>query len=146
MAVLRLKLCAMPGVAPTSFGTSSWHKKATSFFRWTIAVRRGGAMPLKRRCTFAWAHRSFPTSGTASNISSRFPMLMPIASAWGWSYGGHMTLHAMFEAGDDFKVGFAGGPVTDWRSYDSIYTERYLGLPQKNGKGYQDSSPVKYAR
>ena len=64
---------------------------------------------------------------------------------WGWSYGGHMTLHAMFEAGDDFKVGFAGGPVTDWRYYDSIYTERYLGLPQKNEKGYQNSSPVKYA-
>jgi dipeptidyl-peptidase-4 len=64
---------------------------------------------------------------------------------WGWSYGGHMTLHAMFEAGDDFKVGFAGGPVTDWRYYDTIYTERYLGLPQKNEKGYLDSSPVKYA-
>jgi len=64
---------------------------------------------------------------------------------WGWSYGGYMTLHAMFEAGDDFKVGFAGGPVTDWRYYDTIYTERYLGLPQKNEKGYQDSSPVKYA-
>ncbi len=63
---------------------------------------------------------------------------------WGWSYGGHMTLHAMFEAGDDFKAGFAGGPVTDWRYYDTIYTERYLGLPQKNEKGYQDSSPVKY--
>lgn len=64
---------------------------------------------------------------------------------WGWSYGGHMTLHAMFEAGDDFKAGFAGGPVTDWRYYDSIYTERYLGLPQRNEKGYRDSSPVKYA-
>jgi len=64
---------------------------------------------------------------------------------WGWSYGGHMTLHLMFEASDDFKAGFAGGPVTDWRYYDSIYTERYLGLPQKNEKGYQDSSPVKYA-
>lgn len=64
---------------------------------------------------------------------------------WGWSYGGHMTLHAMFEDAEDFKAGFAGGPVTDWRYYDSIYTERYLGLPQKNEKGYQDSSPVKYA-
>jgi len=64
---------------------------------------------------------------------------------WGWSYGGHMTLHLMFEAGDDFKVGFAGGPVTDWRYYDTIYTERYLGLPQNNAKGYEDSSPVKYA-
>jgi len=64
---------------------------------------------------------------------------------WGWSYGGYMTLQAMFEAGDDFKAGFAGGPVTDWRYYDSIYTERYLGLPQQNEKGYRDSSPVKYA-
>jgi dipeptidyl-peptidase-4 len=64
---------------------------------------------------------------------------------WGWSYGGHMTLHAMFEADDDFKAGFAGGPVTDWHYYDSIYTERYLGMPQKNEKGYRDSSPVKYA-
>jgi dipeptidyl-peptidase-4 len=50
----------------------------------------------------------------------------------------------MFEAGDDFKVGFAGGPVTDWHYYDSIYTERYLGLP-KNAKSYEDSSPAKYA-
>jgi dipeptidyl-peptidase-4 len=64
---------------------------------------------------------------------------------WGWSYGGHMTLHLMFEAGDIFKVGFAGGPVTDWKFYDTIYTERYLGLPQKNASGYEDSSPVKYA-
>jgi len=64
---------------------------------------------------------------------------------WGWSYGGHMTLHAMFESSGDFKVGFAGGPVTDWRYYDSIYTERYLGLPQKNKVSYEESSPVKNA-
>jgi dipeptidyl-peptidase 4 len=60
----------------------------------------------------------------------------------GWSYGGHMTLHAMFEAGDMFKAGFAGGPVTDWRFYDTIYTERYMGLPEKNLSGYKESSPV----
>jgi len=64
---------------------------------------------------------------------------------WGWSYGGHMTLHAMFEDPEDFKAGFAGGPVTDWRYYDSIYTERYLGLPRENEEAYRDSSPVKYA-
>ncbi len=64
---------------------------------------------------------------------------------WGWSYGGHMTLHAMFESNGDFKAGFAGGPVTDWRYYDSIYTERYLGLPQKNKVSYEESSPVKNA-
>jgi dipeptidyl-peptidase-4 len=61
---------------------------------------------------------------------------------WGWSYGGHMTLHAMFEDGDDFKVGFAGGPVTDWHYYDSIYTERYVGLLPQNEEYYKASSPI----
>jgi dipeptidyl-peptidase-4 len=64
---------------------------------------------------------------------------------WGWSYGGHMTLHAMFEAPDLFKAGFAGAPVTDWHYYDSIYTERYTGLPQKNPSGYKECSPVDHA-
>jgi len=57
-----------------------------------------------------------------------------------------MTLHAMFEASEDFKAGFAGGPVTDWHYYDSIYTERYLGLLPENEKGYQESSPVQTAK
>ena len=61
---------------------------------------------------------------------------------WGWSYGGHMTLHAMFEDPEDFKVGFAGGPVTDWHYYDSIYTERYLGLLPVNDAYYNQSSPI----
>jgi dipeptidyl-peptidase 4 len=65
---------------------------------------------------------------------------------WGWSYGGHMTLHAMFQAGDLFKVGFAGGPVTDWHYYDSIYTERYMGLPQQHESSYKESSPVTFAQ
>jgi dipeptidyl-peptidase 4 len=64
---------------------------------------------------------------------------------WGWSYGGHMTLHAMFEAPDDFKAGFAGGPVTDWHFYDSIYTERYLGLLPQNEEAYRSSSPIEKA-
>lgn len=64
---------------------------------------------------------------------------------WGWSYGGHMTLHAMFEAPDLFKVGFAGGPVTDWHFYDSIYTERYMGSPAENPTGYKDCSPASHA-
>jgi dipeptidyl-peptidase 4 len=64
---------------------------------------------------------------------------------WGWSYGGHMTLHAMFEAGEIYKVGFAGGPVTDWHYYDTIYTERYLGLLPLHEESYQESSPIKNA-
>ena len=46
---------------------------------------------------------------------------------WGWSFGGYMTCLAMLRAGDTFKAGFAGAPVTDWRYYDTIYTERYMG-------------------
>jgi dipeptidyl-peptidase-4 len=64
---------------------------------------------------------------------------------WGWSYGGHMTLHAVFEDPQDFKVGFAGGPVTDWHYYDTIYTERYLGLLPQNQESYQESSPIQNA-
>ena len=64
---------------------------------------------------------------------------------WGWSYGGHMTLHAMFEDPQDFKAGFAGGPVTDWHYYDTIYTERYLGLLPEREQSYIESSPIKNA-
>jgi dipeptidyl-peptidase-4 len=65
---------------------------------------------------------------------------------WGWSYGGHMTLHAIFEAPETYKVAFAGAPVTDWHFYDSIYTERYIGLPDEvHEESYQESSPVQTA-
>jgi dipeptidyl-peptidase-4 len=63
---------------------------------------------------------------------------------WGWSYGGYFTLYAM-EHSDMFKSGVAVAPVTDWRLYDSIYTERYMGLPKDNEKGYHDSAPVNFA-
>ena len=56
-----------------------------------------------------------------------------------------MTLQAMFHAPEDFKAGFAGGPVTDWHFYDSIYTERYMGLLPQNEQRYEESSPVKFA-
>jgi dipeptidyl-peptidase-4 len=63
----------------------------------------------------------------------------------GWSYGGFMTLYALLHAPDVFSCGVAGAPVTDWRNYDSIYTERYMGLPSENAEGYDKSSLVKSA-
>jgi dipeptidyl-peptidase-4 len=59
----------------------------------------------------------------------------------GWSYGGYMTLYALANAPGVFKAGIAGAPVTDWRNYDTIYTERYMGLPEENADGYKRSSP-----
>jgi dipeptidyl-peptidase-4 len=67
---------------------------------------------------------------------------------WGWSYGGYMTLTAILRAPGVFKAGFAGAPVTNWRFYDTIYTERYMGHPvasQENLNNYADSSPVTHA-
>ncbi len=64
---------------------------------------------------------------------------------WGWSFGGTMALDAMFNAPDVFKAGVSVAPVTDWRLYDTIYTERYMGRPQDNPEGYRDSSPANQA-
>ena len=63
---------------------------------------------------------------------------------WGWSYGGYMTLFAMTHS-DRFKAGVAVAPVTDWRDYDSIYTERYAGLVPQYEEGYKKGSPITYA-
>ncbi len=55
----------------------------------------------------------------------------------GWSYGGFMTLNALLNAPDVFHAGFAGAPVMSWMNYDTIYTERYMGLPADNRDGYE---------
>ena len=66
---------------------------------------------------------------------------------WGWSYGGYLSLLALTygDGPDTFAMGMAVAPVTSWRQYDTIYTERYLSTPQKNPDGYDLGSPVTYA-
>lgn len=61
---------------------------------------------------------------------------------YGWSYGGYETLMAMSQHDSPFAAGVAIAPVTDWRFYDSIYTERYMRTPQQNGAGYDSSSAI----
>ncbi len=65
---------------------------------------------------------------------------------WGWSGGGSMTLNAMFRHPDLYKVGISVASVPDQRLYDSIYQERYMGLPQDNPDGYKNGSPVTFAK
>ncbi len=66
---------------------------------------------------------------------------------WGWSYGGYMTLMSMLsgEGPETFKLGVAVAPVSDWRLYDTIYTERYMSTPQNNPVGYKKGAPTHYA-
>ena len=64
---------------------------------------------------------------------------------WGWSGGGSMTLNLMFRAPDVYKVGMSVAPVSDERNYDTIYQERYMGLPDENAAGYRLGSPITFA-
>lgn len=63
---------------------------------------------------------------------------------WGWSYGGYMSSLCLFKAPDVFSMAIAVAPVANWRYYDSVYTERFMGLPQDNANGYDDNSPINH--
>lgn len=64
----------------------------------------------------------------------------------GWSYGGYMSSLCITKGADVFKAAIAVAPVTNWRFYDSIYTERYMGLPKDNASGYDDNSPINHVQ
>jgi dipeptidyl-peptidase-4 len=64
---------------------------------------------------------------------------------WGWSYGGFMSAMSAFRGGELFRAALAVAPVTDWRLYDTIYTERFMWTPQENAEGYRESAPLAHA-
>lgn len=64
---------------------------------------------------------------------------------WGWSHGGYITCCAMLKTPGVFRAGAAVAPVTDWLLYDTVYTERYMGLPSRNRDGYRGAAPVEFA-
>ena len=64
---------------------------------------------------------------------------------WGWSYGGFMSSNCLLKGNDVFKMAIAVAPVTSWRFYDSVYTERYMQTPQENPSGYDENSPLNFA-
>ncbi|GER58192.1 peptidase S9 [Patiriisocius marinus] len=63
---------------------------------------------------------------------------------WGWSYGGFMSSNCLFQGADTFNMAIAVAPVTSWRFYDTIYTERYMTTPQENASGYDVNSPMSH--
>jgi dipeptidyl-peptidase-4 len=96
--------------------------------KFAAALRgRFGAVELKDQLT------------ALDRLYAQYPQLDRSRTAiWGWSYGGFMTLYALTHS-DRFKAGIAVAPVTSWRNYDSIYTERYMGLLKDNAGAYDDS-------
>lgn len=63
---------------------------------------------------------------------------------WGWSFGGHMATNSLLKGNDTFEMAIAVAPVTSWRFYDTIYTERFMRTPEENPSGYDDNSPFNY--
>ena len=64
---------------------------------------------------------------------------------WGWSFGGYLTLSCLTKGSDYFNLGVAVAPVTNWKYYDNIYTERFMRTPEENPGGYEENSPVNHA-
>lgn len=96
-------------------------------------------------------HRRFgPVNLAAQRAGVDYLATLPWADTgrvglWGWSGGGTNTLYCLFGSPGTWRAGMAGAPVTDWRLYDSIWTERYLDHPEDNPEGYEQSSPVTHA-
>ena len=83
---------------------------------------------------------------TGVNFLRTLPYVDPARiGVFGWSYGGYMALMCMMQAPDVFAAGVSGAPVTDWKLYDTHYTERFMGTPQSNPDGYARSSVMRYA-
>lgn len=81
------------------------------------------------------------------DLAARFPELDPArVGIYGWSFGGYLTAHAVMRHPEMFRAGVAGAPVADWESYDTHYTERFMGLPAENAEGYKAAAVQTWAK
>ncbi|MDE0599671.1 MAG: S9 family peptidase, partial [Dokdonia donghaensis] len=80
----------------------------------------------------------------AKELSKRAYIDEDRTGIWGWSYGGFMASNCLFQGADTFEMAIAVAPVTSWRFYDTIYTERYMQTPQENASGYDNNSPMSH--
>ena len=80
----------------------------------------------------------------AKKIGSRSYIDSERIGIFGWSYGGFMSSNCLFQGADTFKMAIAVAPVTSWRFYDTVYTERYMQTPQENASGYDNNSPMSH--
>jgi dipeptidyl-peptidase-4 len=133
-------------------GTWLWHLMLTQQGYIVASVdNRGTPAPRGR----AWRKASLNRFGDIrvhdQSLAARAIIKRPYVDTtrvgvWGWSGGGSSTLHLMFRAPDVYKVGLSVAPVPDVRNYDTIYQERYLGLPSTDSAAYHDASAIHYVK
>ena len=134
-----------------SGGQAMWHKMLAQQGYLVMSVdNRGTPAPRGR----AWRKSIYRQMGirnssdqaSAARVISKWPFVDAARiGIWGWSGGGSSTLNAMFRYPDVYKVGMSVAPVPDIRYYDTIYQERYCGLPQDHPDEYKQSSPITFA-
>ncbi|HEX9003360.1 MAG TPA: prolyl oligopeptidase family serine peptidase, partial [Blastocatellia bacterium] len=134
-----------------SGGQALWHRMLAQQGYVVISVdNRGTPAPRGR----AWRKSIYRQMGIRNSLDqanaaraiSKWPFVDSTRiGIWGWSGGGSATLNAMFRYPDVYQVGMSVAPVPDIRYYDSIYQERYCGLPQDHPEEYKQSSPVTFA-
>jgi dipeptidyl-peptidase-4 len=129
-----------------------WHLMLTQQGYIVASVDNRGTPSLRGR---AWRKSIYGKIGILSSADQAaavrellrtHPYLDPSRVAvWGWSGGGSMTLNLLFRSPELYKVGMSVAPVGDQRNYDSIYQERYMGLPDENAEAYRLGSPITFA-
>jgi len=133
-----------------AFGGVGWEHYLASNGYVCVAVdgrgtgARGEAF---RKCTYLrMGYYEARDQAAAAVALGKLPYIDPRRIAiWGWSFGGYNTLAAMTFGGGVFKAGIAVAPPTDWRYYDTVYTERYMRTPKENKQGYDETSPLLHA-
>ena len=132
-------------------GEYLWHLMLSQDGYIVASVDNRGTPPPRGRAWRKSIYRKIGVLATADQTAaarelSRRPYIDPSRiGVWGWSGGGSMTLNLLFRSPDVYRMGMSVAPVTDLRYYDTIYTERYMGLPQANAEDYRQASPVTFA-
>jgi dipeptidyl-peptidase-4 len=132
-------------------GTFMWHLMLSEMGYVVMSVdNRGTPAPRGREWRKAIYGKIGVLNGADQAAAAQAIAKWPFVDAqrlgvWGWSGGGATTLNVMFRTPDVYKMGMAVAPVTDLRYYDTIYQERYVGLPQENPDAYRLGSPVTFA-
>lgn len=131
--------------------TYLWHQMLAQKGYVVISIdNRGTPQPRGR----AWRKIVYGSIGVlasadqaaAARVISEWPYIdSERTGIWGWSGGGSMTLNALFRYPDVYETGISVAPVPDQRYYDTIYQERYMGLPSENAEGYRNGSPITFA-